>query len=187
MLNQCPPNFHLWLLRFSLAVDLLFLSGDFFIVTDTLMAFNSLTCAYLDFDETLVSLNFLIYFPKSPPLFMLWTYLKALWVPWQLPSCFLLTRHSHYFPLKWSCQIQSDLPFLDVCAQFLRTGRTSQRHLPSRWGRPQTQMLWPTKSHHENLESLTPNFHPVKNLESHTTVSHPEVLEQKPWRAQNAK
>lgn len=68
MLDLCPPIWWLWLKKFPLAVDLWFLPQYFFIVADTLMAFDNQICAYLDFDFDGQNNAFivLIYFPKSP-------------------------------------------------------------------------------------------------------------------------
>lgn len=48
-----------------------------------LMAFNSLICAFLDFDsDGQNSLNFCLnLFSQVPHWFMLWTHLEALWIP----------------------------------------------------------------------------------------------------------
>ena len=61
VLDLCPPILRLWLLRFSLTIDLLLFSReDFFIVADALMAFSGLTRAHWDF--FFFNYLFIIYF-----------------------------------------------------------------------------------------------------------------------------
>ena len=69
MLSLWAPILLLWFLRFPYV----------FIVADALMAFKSLTCAYLDFDVLLVKIvqiYSLIPFPQVPQHLVLWTHLK---------------------------------------------------------------------------------------------------------------
>ena len=49
--------------------------------------------------------------------------------------------------------------FLASHAQFWRPVRTSRRYFPCRQSLPQTQMLWPSKSHEKSGVSHTPVFH----------------------------
>lgn len=98
-LNLWPPILRLLPWRLPLAIHLLFLSRDLFIVVDALMAFNSSTCTHFDFDDSKVRIPCLHLFPQVVQQFLPWTYLKILLSPLRLPPF----ENSHYnYPRQFS-------------------------------------------------------------------------------------